>query len=187
MDKLVLELKRNAFHLALGCALALMILSIEKTYSLVIFAAAIILGMILSELIVRGKKISVLDFFIRHFERENVRPGNGVLHFLTGAFISLAFFPKETVFVAVLILAFVDSFSTVFGTCYGRIKIRKNKTLEGFLAGFASCFIVTSFFIPLHVALVACLVASVVELYAFLDDNVLIPVATSLIIYLFAL
>ena len=182
-----LELKRNAFHLVLGCILAVVVLTIEKEYSLYLFAFSLIIGYALSERIMQGKRVFFLEPFLDNFEREEERPGKGALHFFIGAFISLVFFPKEIVFISILILAFDDSFSTVFGQIYGRIKIKKAKTFEGFLAGFGACLVVTRFFVPLHVALIACFIAAVVELYSFLDDNITIPVSTSLIIYILTL
>jgi dolichol kinase len=116
-----------------------------------------------------------------------VKPGQGTLTFVLGSFIALVFFEPNIVFLSVLILAFADSFSTIVGRAIGVIKIYNGKTLEGFFGGFlASLFIVLPY-LNVYVAVVACLVASLTELLSPVDDNIVIPPLSSLIIYIMTL
>ena len=121
-------------------------------------------------------------WFIKKFERDNVRPGLGVINFLMGIFISLVFFEPKVVFIGVLALAFNDSFSTIVGVGFGKHKIRGKKTLEGSIGGFLGTLIITLFFLSWQMALIVAFAATLIELFAVLDDNMLIPPIVSLLI-----
>ena len=178
------EFERNVVHLLFGTLLALIVFFLEQEIALILFGIMLIIGIILSELIIRGKKIFFLNKFIEKFERDSVRPGLGTLTFFLGVFISLVFFPSKIVFLGVLALAFNDSFSTVVGTAFGKHKIWKEKTLEGSIGGFLGTLIITILFLPLQLALIVSLATTLIELFAILDDNVMIPPIVSLLITL---
>lgn len=176
------EFERNLVHLLLGTLLALIVYFLEKDIALIFFGIMLIIGTILSEMIIRGKKIFFLNKFINEFERDIVRPGLGMLTFFIGVFISLVFFPSKAVFIGVLALAFNDSISTVVGIAFGKHKIWGKKTLEGSIGGFFGTMIIAVMFLPIETAIVISLATTLIELFAVLDDNVMIPPIVSLLI-----
>jgi dolichol kinase len=181
------ETERQIFHLVLGTLLASIILFLGKSYSLVLLGTLLVVGIFISELLQKGIKVQPFYWFIRRLEREKVRPGQGTLTFVLGSFIALVFFESNVVFLSVLILAFADSFSTLVGKGIGTIKIYNGKTLEGFFGGFlASLFIVIPY-LNMPAAFVSCLAASLTELLSPVDDNIVIPPLSSLIIYIMTL
>ena len=177
------ELQRNIVHLLLGVMLAVVILNIQHETALVLFGILLIIGTLLSELRIRGKKLPLINWFLKKFERNKVRPGLGAINFLIGVFISLVFFDSYTVFLSVLVLAFNDSFSTVTGIAFGKHKIRGKKTLEGSIGGFIGTVFIMSFFInSLASVLIISLAATIIEAITTLDDNLIIPPSISLLI-----
>ena len=179
-----LELKRNAFHLVLGSVLASFVASVGKETSLAFFAVMIVIGVGVSKAIAAGFKPKPFKWMLDNFERKKNYPGAGAINFFIGIFVALAFFNKDAVFLGILALAFDDSFSTIIGKTFGKHFIRKNKTLEGTLGGLVASFLVLCLFINPAVALLVSVAAALVELFALLDDNLLIPLVSSIIIQL---
>ena len=178
-----LETERKITHLLFGTVIALMVLTLRETLSLIVLGTCIAFGVVLSELMHHKKKhIPLISWFIRRMERERVKPGRGTIHFFLGCFIALAFFSSGIVFVAALILAFGDSFSAIVGKGIGRVRIYGSKTLEGTLAGFVASFLVSLPYLPIHTAALACAAAALIELFAFIDDNVVIPPVAAAVI-----
>lgn len=77
-----------------------------------------------------------LGAFMRETEYEG---WNGVIWYLLGAWIVLGFFPKDVGVMGVLLLSWCDTAASTVGRAYGRYtpRIRKGKSLAGFLAAFA--------------------------------------------------
>lgn len=178
------ETERQIFHLLLGTLLAALVLLMGKFYSLTFFGCSLVFGVFLSEFLRRGYKVQPFHWFIARMEREKVRPGRGTLNFFTGTFIALVFFDVRIVFASILILSFGDAFSTIVGKGFGRARLRNGKTVEGFLAGFLASLIVVLPYLSIYIAVAACLAASLTELLSPVDDNIVIPPLTSLIIYM---
>ena len=181
------ETERQVVHLVLGTLLASVILLLGKFYSLVLLGTLIVAGIFLSELLNKGIRVEPFHWFVKRLEREKVRPGQGTLTFVLGPFIALVFFEPNIVFLSVLILAFADSFSTIVGKGIGTIKVYNGKTLEGFIGGFLASLFVVIPYLSMPAALVSCLVASLTELLSPVDDNIVIPPLSSLIIYMMTL
>ena len=181
------ETERQVVHLVLGTLLASVILLLGKFYSLVLLGTLIVAGIFISELLHKGIRVEPFHWFVRRMEREKVRPGQGTLTFVLGPFIALVFFEPNIVFLSVLILAFADSFSTIVGKGIGTIKVYNGKTLEGFLGGFLASLFVVLPYLNAYVAVTVCLVASLTELLSPVDDNIVIPPLSSLIIYMMTL
>lgn len=181
------EIERQAFHLVFGSLIAILIILLGRFYSLALFGILIIFGVMLSELMHKGLKLQPFQWFIQRLERGGVKPGQGTINFLIGTFIALVFFNTQIVFLAVLVLAYCDSFSTLVGIGFGRKKVHRGKSIEGFLAGFLAGFAVTLLFIRAEVGIVTSFVASLAELLAPVDDNIVIPPLASVIIYILTL
>lgn len=121
--------------------------------------------------------------FMRESERNSL---SGFPFYALGVGLSLYFFEEKIAILAILFLVFSDPISSFFGVLLGREKILPNKSLQGSLAGFITCYLVTLFYLnaygensvqALAFALFAGLIGSVSELLSiFIDDNLTIPV-----------
>jgi dolichol kinase len=101
-----------------------------------------------------------------------------------GALASVLFFSQTSASIAVYILAFGDSFSSVVGKTIGRVKMpfTKGKSLEGsltcFLVSLLSAFAISREFGP---SLIIASVSTFVEALPAKDwDNILLPLAAGL-------
>jgi dolichol kinase len=129
--------------------------------------------------------------FLLGFEREEAaRPFQGAFWFFFSMGLAFLLFPLGIASQAGAILAVGDSLSTIVGKTFGRHKILGSKTLEGTSAFFFSALAVSLFFMPLALSAVVSLFATLIELIpaspglkglnkkGWLDDNLLIPLAT---------
>lgn len=125
------------------------------------------------------------------FMRESERNGlSGFPFYALGVGLSLYLFEEKIAILAILFLVFSDPISSFFGVLLGREKILPNKSLQGSLAGFITCYLVSLFYLnayeqtsiqALAFALFAGLIGSVSELLSiFIDDNLTIPVFSGL-------
>lgn len=114
----------------------------------------------------------------------------GTSYLFSGVLIILALFPREVVIPTLWFLAFADPFASVIGIKYGRHKIFGHKSIEGFLAAFAVCALVSILYffresvLPEHrflAAILAGFLGALAELVpiADLDDNLTLPVVSA--------
>ncbi len=132
--------------------------------------------------------LKVMSPLMRRSEREGV---SGFPFYALGISLSLFLYRKEIALLSVMFLVFSDPLSSFFGILYGKDKILPNKSLQGAVAGFFTCYLITLFYtmntavIGTHVLLFSVLagvVGSISELVsAFnIDDNLTIPVLSGL-------
>lgn len=134
---------------------------------------------------VNEKVMILMGPFMRESERNGL---SGFPFYALGAGLSLHFYSEKIAILSVLFLVFSDPISSFFGVLLGREKILPNKSLQGSLAGFITCYLVTLFYLnaygentiqALAFALFAGLVGSLSELLSiFVDDNLTIPVCS---------
>jgi dolichol kinase len=100
---------------------------------------------------------------------------------------ALFFYPEPAAALAIYALAFGDSFSSVFGKLFGRIKIpfTGGKSVVGSIACFTAVFLITYLVVPeIKGALLIAGGAMVLEALPLKDlDNVIIPVGTGFFAY----
>ena len=178
------ELKRNVFHLIFVTILAGSVLYLGREDAINFLSIMLLVGIVSSRLIKAGYYLPILSEGIQTFGRKNEEPGAGVITVFLGALVALAFFPVQLVFLGLLVLAFGDSFSTIYGMAFGKRKTINNKTFEGLIAGIAASFAITVLFVPVYIALALSIVGGIIELIAVLDDNIIIPPGISLIAYI---
>jgi len=195
------EMQRQLVHVA-GFLFVVLALFIGRFVVVYFFLAAAILGMYSIYIKREIQRLNLLERmerkvrdFILKFEREDVpRPFTGaVWFFFTGGLVFLIF-PLTIASAAVLMLAIGDGFSTLIGTHFGRHRITEHKTVEGSL----TCFIgslSSIFFLPISLALLGSLVATIVEIIpdlkplrglknkGWLDDNFLIPILAGVVVF----
>ena len=127
----------------------------------------------------------------KEMSRENFQ-FTGAIYVLASAILCLCFFEKEVACIALTVMLICDSVAALVGRSVGKIKIYKNKTLEGTLAFFITAVIINLLFIPIYPftvkSLVACLVVTLAELYEDkieIDDNLSVPVFLSVVLTYF--
>jgi diacylglycerol kinase (CTP) len=114
----------------------------------------------------------------------------GTSYLLTGITIVALLFPREIVLLTMLFLAFADPIASYFGIRFGKDKIFGEKSLQGSLAAFFVCSILTFYFLSSHwlmmdrlvvVSLLGGLIGALAELIPIwkLDDNFTLPMLSS--------
>jgi len=131
--------------------------------------------------------LGVMGPFMRECEREGM---SGFPFYSLGTGLSLFFFSDKIAILSILFLIFSDPISSTFGVIYGRDKILPNKSLQGSLAGFITCYLITIVYLlgnGIHeysliwFAMIAAIVGVFSELLSvFIDDNLTIPLVSGL-------
>ena len=190
-----LEIKRQLFHIFLGLIIIFLISYnlLTKTQLFII----IILGFIIS-FIARKKKLPLIYWFLREFERKelvNKFPGKGLIFFLVGCFLAYSLFPKDIVLASITILTFGDSISHLVGLYLAKKrKIKKGiKLLEGTIAGIAAATLFSTMFVSFQQSLIASSIAMIVENIEIkhkigtVDDNIVVPLIAAVTLWILRL
>jgi dolichol kinase len=186
-----LETKRQLIH-ASGTVLPFYIIYAGLDLSVSTFLFFLVAGLIISYGYKRGVRFPVISNIVDSTEREGVIdefPGKGALTFFFGSLLVLLLFGSNlnVACAAIIILALGDSFSTLAGRRYGAHKIfySREKSVEGSIGGFVPAFLGALIFVSPTAALVGAGVGMAVEsLPAKIDDNVIIPLAAGLAMFL---
>lgn len=132
--------------------------------------------------------IKVAGPLMRRSEREGV---SGLPFYALGVSLSLFFYSRDIAILSTMFLVFSDPLSSFFGVLYGKDKIMPNKSLQGAVAGFFTCYLITLFYamnittLGTHLlvfSIIAGVIGAASELVsAFnIDDNLTIPVLSGL-------
>ena len=193
-----LHLIRKVWHISTGLIGLLVYKKAEVTPE---FTASILLGLavaaFLFELLrLRNSKVNQLAMIImkpvmRESERNSV---SGLPFYALGVSLSLFFFPEKIAILSILFLIFADPIASFIGILYGRDKILPNKSLQGTIAAFLVCYIVTIIYGMVYLGpsmnlLVFAIAAGIIGCFSemcsqFVDDNLCIPVVSGLGLYL---
>ncbi|HOJ95651.1 MAG TPA: hypothetical protein PK024_02255 [Methanospirillum sp.] len=176
------EYLRKTSHLVFGLLVAGIIFIVPTYHAAMIIGFSLYIGLILIDLCMKGHTIPVISTLIHHMEREGEFPGKGAFFFVFSALVTLMFFPPVVAAVSVAVLAVLDSFSTIFGIRFGKHRIWKNKTFEGFLGGVIITMALLSLIAPPLYSILISLVAGFVELLSPVDDNLIIPWVVAMLI-----
>ena len=118
---------------------------------------------------------------LRRKERDGVASN---IFFVAATIICFAAFDYPVAILALLLTVFGDLAAALVGTRYGKTRIHKKKTLEGFLAGLIVNLGVGWLLMPdqMIIFLPMALTASLVELWTGkLDDNLTVPLAAGFV------
>lgn len=128
---------------------------------------------------------------MRESEKNSI---SGMPFYALGVSLSLFFFPEKIAILSVLFLVFADPVASFCGILYGRDKILPNKSLQGTIAAFSVCYIVTLLYGLVYTgpstnllifSVAAGVIGAVSELCSqFIDDNLCIPVISGLGLFL---
>ena len=185
------ELKRQLFHASCGIIVLIALNFFQQNIIAIFLFALTIIGLFLS-IISRKKDIpffsKMLDIFDRKADEKNF-PGKGAIALTFGLFLSLYLFPLQIAKTCIIILALGDAGSAIIGKYFGKIKPIKNnkRTIEGSLGGFVLAFLGATIYVSAIPAIIASASAMISEYLEtkWLDDNILIPVISGIVLYLF--
>ncbi len=172
------EEARQLFHIVVGVGALAVLLVLGRGFLLAAVFFTIIIGTMLMNARLLGRRIPLIEWFEEHFERRDAPlPGWGSACYAAGALIAAVFLANPAEIAAVVfILGIGDGVSTLVGL-RGRIRLPYNskKTLEGSAAMFAASLASWAFIGPAAVLLA--LVAAIAESLPVVDDNLSIPIA----------
>lgn len=126
-------------------------------------------------------KLPIVVDILRSREKDHVA---GSIFFIASTIICFAAFVYPIAILAMLYTVFGDLMSALIGIRFGKNKIYKKKTLEGFLAGLLTNLLVGWLVMPSAWIIFApmALTASLVELWTGkLDDNLTVPLAAGFV------
>lgn len=176
-----IEIKRQLFHIFLGITALLILIFIGRGTLMALSFFTLMIGLLLVNLTFLGKKIFLVEFFREHFERKNIPfPGWGSACYATGVLLITSFLTDQNAIAAsIIMLGIGDGVSTLIGK-NGRITLPYNrkKTFEGSVAFFLSSLLGYSF-VGLLIIPAAFLAATVESLDLPIDDNLVVPIATT--------
>ena len=132
----------------------------------------------------------IFRLFSRHqlqqlFKKKEIKRFSSITSFLVAIFIIFLVFPAAIPYLGLAFITIGDMFSKIIGIKFGKVKLFRNRTLEGslgFLAGsFMSGWVIYSLLpVPLYAAIAGPLFAAAAELFSMdLDDNFTVGVITS--------
>ncbi|MDI6641034.1 MAG: hypothetical protein QME68_01815 [Elusimicrobiota bacterium] len=182
------ETKRKLFHL-LTILYPIFYNIWPKNLTIIVAGSLILLDIIVESLRIAFPTVNKiilkpLKGIYRDSETYNI---STLIWTFTGAFLTIfIFFDDRTIVTpALLYMVFGDWAAGLVGAHRGRIKIGY-KSLEGSITCFIVCFICGIFFLPLPVAILCALVATIVELLPLpLNDNFWMPLISAFAIRFF--
>ncbi len=133
---------------------------------------------------INAKVLSILGPFMRDSEANSF---SGFPFYALGIASSLFFYEEKIAVLSVIFLVFADPIASIIGITYGKDKILPNKSLQGTMAAFFTCAVISFVYIldsntqgfDIIAFSVGCaIIGSISELFsAFnIDDNLTIPI-----------
>lgn len=149
--------------------------------------------------LIRQNKESVNKFTLGIFapimRQSELHKLAGTTYLLSGVALVVYFAPRPIVILTLLFLAFADPLASYFGIRYGKDKILGDKSLQGTLAAFGICFLLSLFFLLstgilnqriILVSILSGIIGALAELIpiAKLDDNFTLPVISATFLWI---
>lgn len=134
----------------------------------------------------------VLHAFGPIMRQNEVKRLAGTTYLIVGVAICILLFPRNTVSLSLLFLAFADPIASYIGIRWGKDKIFGHKSIQGFIAAYIVCAIASFIFLSilptvvvervLVFSLIAGWIGAFAELIPILklDDNLTLPVMSGL-------
>lgn len=185
-----LHLLRKLWHMTTGCVGYAVVVGLNLDLhmagaGLLIFALA---GFMLEAARLRSpalnkRVLATMGPLMRSSEQNSC---SGLPFYALGVGASLLLFEREAALLGILFLVFADPISSLFGILHGKHRLVSGKSLEGSIAGFITCYLITFVWITssgissgpevMLFCMLAGLVGSLSELLSvFADDNLTIP------------
>lgn len=190
-----LHLLRKVWHIATGSTgLYLFLRTTQDTQFWAFITLAIALVGFVADIararfpVLNKMVLTVMGPLMRRSERDGM---SGLPFYALGVSLALFFYKRDIAILSIMFLVFSDPLSSFFGVLYGKDKIMPNKSLQGAVAGFFTCYLITLFYamntstIGTHLlifSVAAGVIGALSELVsAFnIDDNLTIPVLSGL-------
>lgn len=189
-----LHLLRKLWHMGVGLiGVAFYLISRISADKLAIALLALAaIAIIIDILRINNQKVQRASLLIMapFMRKSELRSITGLPFYAVGVALSLILFSEKIAILSILFLIFADPISSYVGIRFGKDKFLPNKSLQGSLAGFFVCALITLIFALIignaspyliFFTLLAGLVGSISEMMSFLiDDNLTIPVISGL-------
>ncbi len=177
---------RKLFHL-FSIVLIVPVLILDKHWCIIISISLLLIVFIVDTLRLRHagfRKIFML-FFRGILKRDELRAYTGATYLAISYVFLNILFEKDIVIFSMLILSICDAVSALSGTYIKPIiKIHK-KSLNGLIGFYLSGIILSIVLFPqmsIFSKLLAVMVSGIIELFTPIDDNLAIPITSSLIL-----
>lgn len=185
------EFFRKFFHLFFGSLFLIIIYYLGTETSLLVISLLFLIGLILALIVRSGYKNKFIDEILEIVERDHEKhfPGKAALLFFLSAIIVLYFFKNDTTIVlaSLALIVFADASAAIIGKVFGkRVILNKNnykKTLEGTIACFIISLIILLFVVPINIAILIALVATIIE-FLPINDNLAMPIVAAILLKL---
>ncbi|MBI5226562.1 hypothetical protein HY994_05005 [Candidatus Micrarchaeota archaeon] len=181
------EVGRQWFHILFGTGLLIGSVLLGPQNTRTAYFVAMLIGLAILHLKLSGMRLPLIDPVLSRFERSSALfPGQGALMYFAGALFVLSFTPFHFALGAIAIVAFGDGFATLVGL-YGKWKLpwSPKKTTEGLVAFILSAAGIAALVIPPLHALSYAIILGVLETADIpADDNLILPVAATVLYYL---
>lgn len=184
---------RKLWHMGAVFLLFMFYRTLSEDLIVYFFGILALVGLSIDLLRLRSSFLNdLMMFFFKPLMRQSeVRGYAGTTFLLSGVFLIVLFFPKVIVSLVLLYLAFADPIASIVGIKYGKDKIFKHKSIQGFVAAFVVCTLITiSYFYVrgilsnrmMLVSLLSGMIGALAELIPIskIDDNLTLPLLSSL-------
>lgn len=181
------ERARKTVHILSNLSVCILIWLLGTQIISYFVLVGIFIGIPLMHLTIIGIKLPGIEQWLKNVGREGEIPGEGAMYNALGILFALGLLRSDYIaaIAAIMILALGDGFATYIGTIYGRHKLPWNnrKTIEGSI-GFAVGAMCALLVLPLPITVIVVLLATIVETLPIrLNDNITLPVVSSLVYY----
>lgn len=191
-DRSELHLVRKFWHIGTGLlGLSLYFnFQLEPRFTAKVLLTVSLLAFIIETVRMRNERVNdvilkIMGPFMRESERNSY---SGFAFYALGVSLSMFFYQESVAILSIIFLIFADPISSLFGVLYGKDQILPNKSLQGTLAGFTTCYLLTFIYSLSHTApdakvigfaFIGGLVGAFSELLSiYADDNLTIPLVS---------
>lgn len=182
--KLPFELFRKLIHIS-GIMLILYALYLGVSTSILLSIIGMIFFLSVPVYLVPNKFPNLIRKLALKSVRYQENSIRCVTHFLFAVLLMLLFIPYNFIILGLIISLFGDPIAFIVGHHHGRIKIVRDKTLEGSVAFFALVYTVLLLLTQdMYIALLGASSGSVIEHITgkYIDDNASVPIVTSFLL-----
>jgi len=169
------ELARQIVHLS-----GLLLVPVAYFWGNISAALLAVAGTVLVAIAWKTKLRKYTDFFVREKEKDY----SGAAIFLGIAALMLILFPWNIAAAAIVAVCIGDAFTAIYGKHFGFHTLwhSRKKTVEGSVFGFLAMFVALYFVLGTWLALLCAAIATVVETFPKVNDNITVPLAVVIVL-----
>ena len=186
-----LHILRKLWHIAFGsvCLGLYFVFRMDINFWGYFAVCAAVLGFLNDLFRLNNKKYNSLCIkYMGPLMRKSEKDGfSGLPFYALGVGLSIIFYQTDIALLSILFLVFADPIASFVGVNYGKDKILPNKSLQGTIAAFFVCFLISVFYLQdlnissinlMAFAVLGGVIGSLSELASTfnIDDNLTIPV-----------